>query len=148
MAKSVATRVPPHDLECENALLGSVLLKNKVLDDVESMVSSSDFYQRANQRIWEAFIGMRRDLPGTTIDIISLPKYIQEKGFLEDCGGVAYIAKLTSQVPVYENASYYASIVRNLSVKRQLLNLSVEIGESVFDETQDVKHAIDRLDSL
>lgn len=147
MAKSVATRVPPHDLECENALLGSVLLKNKVLDDVESMVSSSDFYQRANQRIWEAFIGMRRDLPGTTIDIISLPKYIQEKGFLEDCGGVAYIAKLTSQVPVYENASYYASIVRNLSVKRQLLNLSVEIGESVFDETQDVKHAIDRLDS-
>ncbi len=147
MAKSAATRVPPHDLSCESALLGSVLLKNKVLDDVESMVTSSDFYQRANQKIWEAFLGMRKDLPGTTIDIISLPKYIAEKGMVEDCGGIAYISKLTSEVPVYENASYYASVIRNLSVKRQLLNLSVEIGESVFDETQDVHFAIDRLDS-
>ncbi|MCR5761191.1 MAG: replicative DNA helicase [Sphaerochaetaceae bacterium] len=147
MAKSAATRIPPHDLACESALLGSVLLKNKVLDDVESMISSSDFYQRANQKIWEAFLGMRKEMPGTTIDIISLPKYIAEKGIVGDCGGIAYISKLTSEVPVYENASYYASVIRNLSIKRQLLYLSVEIGESVFDETQDVKFSIDKLDS-
>ncbi|MCR4676715.1 MAG: replicative DNA helicase [Sphaerochaetaceae bacterium] len=147
MAKSAATRVPPNDNKCEIALLGSVLLKNKVIDDVEARIQSSDFYQLSHQKIWEAFLGMRKDLPGVTIDSVSLLKYVSEKGMLEDCGGAAYISKLTSSVPVYENASYYADIIKNLSIKRQLLYLSVEIGDSVFDETQDVKFSIDKLDS-
>ena len=146
MAQTTVGRVPPHNDAAETALLGSVLLRNKALDEVQSLVMKEDFYQRGHQLIWDSICGLRNDRPGVTIDLMSLTQYMTGKGTLAEAGGAAYIASLTDSVPSSTNASYYAEIIRTASLKRRLLDLSVAIGDKAFDETSDVRQSIDELD--
>lgn len=139
-------RIPPHNTDAEIALLGAVLLRNKALEEVQSMLVKEDFYTRSHQLIWEGILALRNEKPSTTIDLLTLTSFLQEKGILSECGGIPYIASLTNSVPSSSNAAYYAQIIRNLSLKRQLLELSVVIGDKAFDATEDVKSSIDQLD--
>ena len=143
---SIVGRIPPHNDDAEVALLGSVLLRSKVLDDVQSMVVKEDFYQKAHQLIWESILCMYNDKPGITIDLVSLVQYMKRKGSLAPAGGAAYISELTSRVPTSTNAIYYAEIIHEAAIKRRLLDLSVWIGDKVFDETSEVKNTIDSID--
>jgi len=140
-------RLPPHNDDAEVALLGSVLLRKKALDEVQSMLSGEDFYQPGHKLIWEAINGLRNDRPGVTIDYVSLTQYMNQKGTLAGAGGAAYIADLTNRVPTSTNAVYYAEIIRTASLKRQLFELSIRIGDKAFDETSDIQESIDDLDS-
>ncbi|MCQ2398503.1 MAG: replicative DNA helicase [Sphaerochaetaceae bacterium] len=146
MASENIGRIPPHNNEAETALLGAVLLREKVLDDVSSLLRKEDFYQRSHQCIWDGIVRLRSERPSVTIDLVTLTSYLKEIGTIEDCGGIPYIAHLTDVVPVSTNAVSYAQIIRNLSMKRQLLDLSVNIGDKAFDDTQDVRKSIDELE--
>ena len=139
-------RIPPHNDSAEVALLGSVLLRNKALEEVQSLLVKEDFYQRGHQLIWEGISGLRNDKPSLAIDLMSLTQYMASKGTLAEAGGAAYVASLTDSVPSSTNATYYAEIIKDNSLKRQLLDLSIRIGDKAFDETQDVKQSIDELD--
>lgn len=146
MANDKIGRIPPHNADAENALLGAVLLRNRALEDVQNIITKDDFYIRANQFIWEGISNLRDEKPSVTIDLVTLTNYLSEKGTINECGGVPYIASLTNSVPSSTNASYYAQIIKNCALKRQLLDLSIKIGDSAFDDTQDVKKSIDDLD--
>ena len=93
-------RVPSHNTDAEVALLGSILFKNSVLDDVQSMLEKSDFYVRGHQLIWEAMVGLRNERPNVTIDLLPLTQYMQEKKTLAEAGGAAYLASLTNGVQI------------------------------------------------
>ncbi|MCF0238371.1 MAG: replicative DNA helicase, partial [Sphaerochaetaceae bacterium] len=140
-------RIPPHNNDAETALLGSILQRSKFFEEVANIISADDFYQRANQEIFKGIEGLRTDHPQTTVDIISLTNYLKEKGTLAECGGYGYIASLTSGVPNIGNATYYAEIIKTLSLKRKLYDLALLIGDKAFDETQDVRVNIDELES-
>ncbi len=141
-----AGRIPPNDKAAETAVLGAVLLRNKVLEDIYSLITADDFYVRANANIWKGIVAMRNEMPGVTIDLVSLTTFLTTKGTLADRGGPSYIASLTSTVPATRNATYFAQIIKNMSLKRQLLELSVQVSDSAFDETQDIKASIDQID--
>lgn len=146
VSEGTVGRVPPHNDAAEVALLGSVLLRNKALEEVQSMLVKEDFYQRGHQLIWDAICAFRNDRPSVSIDLMSLTQYMSGKGTLSEAGGAAYIASLTDSVPSSTNASYYAEIIKTASLKRQLLDMSIIIGDKAFDETSDVKQSIDELD--
>ncbi len=146
MASSLIGRVPPQNIDAEVALLGSILLRNRALDDVISILTKDDFYQRSHMLIWEGIVGLRNDKPSVTIDLLSLTQYLSEKGTLTECGGPSYIAGLTDSVPSSTNAVYYAQIIRNCAIKRRLIDLSVLVGDKAFDETQDVQKSIDEVE--
>lgn len=138
--------MPPNDKAAETAVLGAILLRNKVLDEIQSLLTEDDFYVRANKNVWKGMLAMRNEEPGVTIDLVSLTTFLTTKGILAECGGAAYIASLTSSTPATRNATYFAQIIKNLSLKRQLLDLSVQVSDSAFDETQDIKASIDAID--
>ncbi len=146
MASGLIGRVPPQNIDAEIALLGSILLRNRALDDVQSIITKDDFYQRSHTLIWEGIIGLRNDKPSVAIDLLSLTQYLSEKGTLNECGGPSYIASLTDSVPSSTNAVYYAQIIRNCAIKRRLIDLSVLVGDKAFDETQDVQKSIDEVE--
>ncbi len=146
MASGNIGRIPPNNIDAEVALLGSILLRNKTLDDVQSLLTKDDFYQRGHQLIWEGINGLRNEKPNVAIDIVSLTQYLSEKGTLSECGGGSYIATLTDSVPSSTNGSYYAEIIRKCAQKRRLLDLSVYVGDKAFDETQDVEKSIDEVE--
>lgn len=149
MAGEMIGRIPPHNADAEIALLGAILFRNKALDEVQQDVGllKDDFYTRSHQLIWEGINALRDSRPGEKIDYITLCDYLKQKGLLEDAGGYAYVSNLTNAIPVSTNALYYANIIKRCSLKRELLELSVLIGEKAFDETEDVKDSVDILDN-
>ena len=144
--KRTIGRIPPHNDDAEVALLGAVLLRNKALEDVQTVIMKEDFYQRSHRLIWEAITGLHNDRPGITIDFLSLTQYMTKTGKLAEAGGAAYVSSLTDSVPSSVNAVYYAEIIRNTSIKRKLLNLSILMGDKALDETEDVHQMMDDLE--
>ena len=140
-------RLPPHNDDAEVALLGSVLINRKAFEEVQTMLVKEDFYQLAHKQIWEGITGLRNERPGVALDYVSLSQYMSQKGTLAAAGGAAYIADLTNRVPTSTNAVYYAEIIRTASMKRQLFDLSIRIGDKAFDESSDIQESIDELDS-
>lgn len=139
-------RVPSHNTDAEVALLGSILFKNSVLDDVQSMLEKEDFYVPGHQLIWEAMNGLRNEKPGVSIDLLALSQFMQEKKTLSAAGGAAYLASLTSSVPTYTNAPYYAELIKKASTRRKLFDISVLTAEKAYDESEDIEASIDEID--
>ncbi len=145
MAENTTGRIPPQNLDAEAALLGSVLLTTKAYDDVSTIISKDDFYQKRNQDLWENICNFRNERPDLTLDLVSISQYLKEKGKLQDCGGPAYIASLTNTAIASSNASYYAQIIKENSLKRQIYEMSLVFADKAFDETQDAMSTINDL---
>lgn len=144
MASKLSTgRIPPHNEDAERAVLGAVLLSADAFSEVTEVLRKEDFYKNSHQALFDAILTFHQEHSEQTIDLITLSDYLRSRNLLEACGGMAYVASLTSDVPTTINALYYASIVRSYSLRRSLLALSSKIREDVFDESRDVESVID-----
>lgn len=138
-----AGRIPPHNDDAERAVLGAVLLSNTAFSEVAEVLRKEDFYKPGHQVLFDAILSFHQDHGSQTIDLITITEYLRSKNMLDQCGGMSYVASLTSDVPTTTNAVYYAGIVRSHSLRRALLDLSGKIREDVFDESQDIAAVLD-----
>jgi replicative DNA helicase len=135
-------RVPPHNEEAERAVLGAILLNDKVLVEVTDFLGKDDFYKVGHQELFDAIIQFRQDST-ETLDLITLSSFLKKKDLVDRCGGLSYISTLTSDVPTTTNAAYYAKILKALAQRRKLLTFSSKIKDAAFDESQDIQKVID-----
>jgi replicative DNA helicase len=96
-----------------------------------------DFYSNANKRVYEAILGIFNK--GHTADILTVSGELRQNGKLDEAGGSAYVASLTTVVPSSANIEYYAQTVQAHSLRRALLRVSGEIGARVFDESREAR---------
>jgi replicative DNA helicase len=122
-------RVPPHDIDAERALLGSVLLKASVLDELVEVVRARDFYRPAHQRIFTALTEMRG--AGIELDSISVRNYLDTHGILSACGGGTYLLELMD-VPS-NHWRTHANIVKEKARYRSLIQLGSTLTAIGFD---------------
>src|SRR5918996_4538261 len=103
---SVAGRVPPHNLEAEQSVLGSMMLSKTAIGEVLEKLRPDDFYREAHIRI----AAVARDLfsSGEPVDAITVPDELERRGQLESVGGRRYVHTLVSSVPHPGNAGFYA----------------------------------------
>jgi len=129
----------PHNIEAEKATIGALLLNfnTEILDNVLEFIKSDDFYQNAHKIVFKAVIELSNN--GSAVDLVTLVDYLTSIGELDKAGGPAYIANLTSSVPTAANVSYYAKIVSECSVRRNLINIAHNIISNAHDETEDSK---------
>jgi len=122
---SLADRLPPQNLDAEQGVLGSVLLDNDVLHEVIPVLTVEDFYRDTHQIIYKAV----RDLYdlGKAIDAITLADELTRREQIVAVGGVEFLAQVVNSVPHAANARYYADIVRQKSISRQLIEGANEI---------------------
>jgi len=134
-------RVPPHNEEAEVATLGALLLDSEALATVIRYLRPEDFYKSAHQRIYQSILALfdRNE----AIDLIPLTEPLREAGLLEACGGAAYVARLTSAVPTSANVRYYAQIVQEASIRRNLARIASEIIANSHNEGEDVRLIIE-----
>lgn len=131
--------VIPHNVEAEKALLGAILIakdKSIVIDEVNQIIKSTDFYRKANQVIYLAILdlfNMRKD-----IDSITLTEKLTNTNQLESVGGIAYITDLSNCVPSAVNIKSYANIVRENAIKRELINAGQKIIQQAREADGDV----------
>jgi|DewCreStandDraft_1066081.scaffolds.fasta_scaffold00864_6 replicative DNA helicase len=124
-------RLPPQSIEAEQAVLGAILLDPRALDRAVEIVGADDFYRDAHRKIFRAMLALhQRSEP---VDLLTLSQELAAEGVLEAVGGTSYLAQLAEQVPTAANLAYYARIVREKSVLRQIIQVSTELGARAYD---------------
>jgi replicative DNA helicase len=127
---SVLEKTPPHHLDAERGLIGSLLLDPLLCDIIVPLVQVEDFYFDANRRIFKHLIDMRND--GSGIDLLLLMNRLQSSEELEAVGGEAYLGELMNSVHVTVHAEYYAKIVREKGTLRRLIHLNSGLIQDAF----------------
>lgn len=145
----------PHDLNAEQAVLGSILISTDPTDliaQVSTTLAPEDFFQTSHRLIYAAMLAL--DSEQLTIDVISINNELDRMGQQENAGGLAYLADLANVVPIASNAPYYAKIVKEKSVRRNLIDTlqdgtqgSYEGVETVEDLVADISTRLDMLGS-
>jgi replicative DNA helicase len=122
---ALGDRLPPQNIEAEKSLIGSILLDNDVLHEIIPMVGVADFYRDAHQVIYEAI----RDLYDLSkgIDAVTLADELTRRDQFQKIGGDETLREIVDFVPHAANAKYYAGIVREKSISRQLIDSATEI---------------------
>ena len=129
-------KVPPNDIEAEQAVIGSMLTdKDAVLDAVE-ILKPDDFYRQDNKTIYEAILNLYSK--AEPIDIITVKSELVSIGKLEAVGGLEYIAVLPDKVPTTANVDKYIRIVQEKSILRNLIKASNEIIDLGYSETEEL----------
>jgi replicative DNA helicase len=135
MRRRASGRVPPHNLEAEESLLGAMLLsRDAITAAVEAHVETSDFYKPAHGHIYEA--------------IQSLHGLGEPADLLDNIGGRNALLQIQANTPASANAGHYARIVNELALLRRLIGVAGDIAEMGYDETDDVTETLDRAEAL
>src|SRR6266481_3863092 len=114
--KKTTLKVPPQNLEAEQAVLGSLLIDKTAIFRVADVLVENDFYSPTHETIYRAIIDMyERRQP---LDIMTLTGYLKEKDLLKNVGGSSYLAELTNQVTTASHVEHYATIVKEKKVLR------------------------------
>ena len=129
-------KVPPHDIEAEQAVIGSMLTDKDAVVSAIEVLKEDDFYRDDNKAIYSAILNLyNRAEP---IDIITVKAELETMGKFEQVGGLEYLAELPEKVPTTANSMKYIKIVEEKSTLRNLIKTANEIIEVGYDPTEDV----------
>jgi replicative DNA helicase len=139
-------RIPPHNLEAEMALIGSVLVDREIMGTVGEIVRPPDFYAHVHETIFAALLDLFDR--GEPLDKITVAEELRRRDALERVGGLPYISSLMDTVQTAASASYYARIVREKSILRSLIHAGTQITQLGYEAEEDVEAALDRSEQL
>ncbi|HKQ47869.1 MAG TPA: replicative DNA helicase [Phycisphaerae bacterium] len=141
---AAAGKLPPQDLEAEISLLGSMLLDRDSIGLVLQIIprdQSGRFYRADHRLLFETLIDLY-DV-NKPIDLIVLEDELRKRGLLEEVGGRDYLVDLCESVPSAANSEYYARIVRDKGLLRDLIQCSHTILQSAYDDQEEASHILD-----
>lgn len=129
-------KIPPNDVEAEQAVIGSMLTDRDAVISAIEILKEEDFYREDNKTIYEAILNLyNRSEP---IDIITLKAELTSMGMFEKIGGLEYIVGLPEKVPTTANVERYINIVKEKSELRRLIKAANEIIEQGYDPTENI----------
>ncbi|MBC6696278.1 replicative DNA helicase [Terrisporobacter mayombei] len=136
------SRIPPHSVESEQSILGSIILDKDAIITVAETINPGDFYKEAHKIIYESMLRLNSN--NEPIDLITLIEELRKEGHLDNVGGISYLTSLSTIVPTTSNVKYYANIVKEKSVMRQLIKASNEIINLGYGGSTDVQEILDK----
>ncbi len=139
-------RVPPHDLDAEMSVIGSVLLDPLSVAKVLQFLHPEDFYRENNGQIYRAALDLFA--AGEPIDNVTLAAQLQTMGLLDRIGGRTQLASMQSAVPTAANIEYYGRIVKEKAYKRRLISAGSNIASFGYDDSVEAEEAINQAQSL
>ena len=141
-----STRVPPHNLQAEESLLGAMLLRSQAIADAVQLVKATDFYRPAHGHIFEAICALYSS--GEPVDPVTVAEELKRAGLLDVIGGPAVLVSIQSKTPAVSNATHYAKIVEENSLLRRLISTAAEIADLGYNPLDDVEKTVDIAESM
>jgi len=138
---NMSDRLPPQDLEAEQATLGAMLMEQGAVSRAMSIVEEQDFYREAHRRIFSAIHAV--DEAGDPIDVVTVGAELRRREQLAAVGGGEYLTRLIGEVPTTAHVIRYATIVHEKAVLRRLITAGAEIQAAAYDNPDDVSVALD-----
>ncbi|NLX15181.1 MAG: replicative DNA helicase [Phycisphaerales bacterium] len=142
-------RIPPHDIEAEMSLLGSMMLSREAIADVLPVIHREEahrFYRPDHQKIFRALVDLydRND----PVDLTTVRNEFERLGILNEVGGVDYIVLLAESVPSYLHAEHYARLVRDKGMLRDLIAATHRIQDQAYGHQEEAKEILDEAEKL
>lgn len=135
-------RVPPHNIEAEQAVLGAIFLEPEAFSTAAERIGPSDFFRAGHQVIFEAMLELFEK--GEPIDLVTVTTLLSDSNKLEIAGGVPYLTDLASSVPTAANIDYYSKIVEEKALLRRLIQTATEIVTESYNREDEVKELLDQ----
>lgn len=135
-------KIPPHNLEAEASILGSLLIDKDAVITVAPILQPEHFYKEAHKRIFRAVLDLYEDREA--IDLVTVTDKLKKKKSLKRIGGSAYLASLIEKVPTSAHAEMYAQIVKDAATKRELISAASKLVEVSFDEGKKIQEILDQ----
>lgn len=135
-------RTPPQNIDAERALLGSIMLRPVVLNEVMDSMNEDDFYVQKHRIIWRAMVDLSR--VGDPIDLVSITDKLKNLNLLEQSGGASYLNEIANTVPSSTNVEYYAKTVGTKSTLRRLIGAGDFVTQLGFEEGQEIEETLDQ----
>ncbi len=139
-------KLPPHDIDAEEAVIGSLLIDGEAIYKVATLLDQRDFYHEQNQWLYGACLSLYQR--NEAINQITVAQELDRQGKLETCGGVAYLSHLISIVPTSLDIEHYAQIVYRLSVSRHLINAAGQIATIGYEADPDVDTSLGKAEDI
>ena len=134
-------RLPPQNLEAEVSVLGSVMLDRDAIIKIADILSGDDFYDRRNQLTFETMMELYENR--SSIDVLTVSNRLQEKGHLEQVGGMGYLTSLVNSTPTAAHVLHYAKIVQRKGTLRKLIHATSDIMGAAYNDVEDVDVLLD-----
>ncbi len=141
VSESILERTLPQSVEAEMSVLGAMLLDNDVINQVIPILNKNSFYRTAHQELFHTIVEIHDK--GQAVDLVVLREELKKRLLLEKVGGVEYLLELEESVPTVGNVEYYANIVRDKAIKRNLIETSANIQKLAFDQSTDTEQLLD-----
>ncbi len=138
-------RVPPHNLEAEQSLLGAMLLSEHAVSAAATIVGADDFYKPAHRHIFDAIQALYAS--GRGVDPLTVAEELDRVGVLESVGGGATLLTLQANTPAITNAEHYARIVEEKALLRRLITAANDVAELGYSPLDDIEKTIDSAES-
>jgi replicative DNA helicase len=139
---TITDRVPPNNVEAEEALLGSLLIDPDAIFEVASFLRPEAFYREQNRWVYEGILELNEKRQ--PVDLITLTDELRRKNLLEEIGGEAYVIGLINIVPTSVNARNYGQIIEAAALRRRMITAASTIANLAYEQDEDVNIVIDR----
>ncbi len=139
-------RVPPQNIEAEQAVLGAMLIEREAISKVAEFLRAEDFYREAHRLIFNAMMELFNK--NEAVDMITVIEYLRKNDKLEEAGGIAYVTSLANSVPTAANVLYHARIVEEKSLLRHLINTATHIATMGYEGSEEVSHIMDSAEKM
>lgn len=137
MSESWNNRIPPHNIEAEQSVIGAVFLEPEAFSQASELLVAEDFYRAGHQRIFAAMLHLSDK--GEPIDVVTVTTYLQNLKQLDEVGGVAYLSEVAGSVPTAANVGYYSKIVEEKALLRRMIRAATDVVTSGFEREDDVE---------
>ncbi len=135
------SRTMPHNTDAERSVLGAILLDNRVLDEIASMIRPTDFFRESHRLIYKAILDIAAR--GEALDVITIGDQLLAEDKLDDIGGPSYLNELSTEVPSAANVGHYGNIVRRKSSLRDFIATADTLMHQCYDDVPDVEAFMD-----
>src|SRR5579863_9767417 len=133
-------RLPPQNLEAEQAILGALMVDRDLIPIVSEIVQKSDFYAPHHATVYDAVITLYER--GEPVDKVSVAEELRRRKLLEEIGGADFISQMLNTVPTAASAEYYARVVAEKSILRSLITAGSRISTIAFEQPENVDDAV------
>lgn len=139
-------RLPPYDIDAEEAVIGSLLIDGAAIHKITGLVETPDFYHEPNQWLYRACLSLSER--NEAINQITVAQELDRQGKLETCGGAAYLSHLVSMVPTSLDIEHYSRIVSRLAVSRSLIDAARHIEAIGFEADPDSDSSLSKAEDV
>ena len=140
-----SSRIPPHDLDAETALLGAMLLSRDAVDSAGLLLTAADFYRPAHGHIFDAITALAAQ--AAAVDPVTVADELRRRGLLENCGGPGELVALQANTPAISGASRYATIITGHAIRRRLIAAGGELAELGYANAE-IEETVDRAEQM